>query len=206
MTKELTADDLIDHIIEEEGGWKITDASNDRGGLTVAGMTAATFAAWASKNQSSSLFNLARQHGVNSITQSAIRAAYLELFIKPSNCLLLPETHKQMIASCVVHCGINHVSGYSIVGKWYQAAINDALVYIYKQGKINHKLLKVDGVIGKQTAPAAEFALMNERMASIPNLFVRAQQLHYINICQDDPSQVKWMEGWYNRAEKYRVW
>lgn len=93
----MTEDDIIDGILEREGGGKYTDKPADYGGPTRWGVTRATLQQWRGKPVSS--------EDVAALTELEARAIYRNLFIiRPR----FDQIHDPKLRVLVIDTGVNH--------------------------------------------------------------------------------------------------
>jgi lysozyme family protein len=179
-------------IVEDEGGWKLTHHSSDTGGWTFGGMTFATFSKWMRLRNN---FVLKEETFVRHCTNPT-REQEIDIMKCYYDCFFvyvewLPDNFQQMAFSCAIVLGLDDLA------LILQRMIN-SYTYEYKIP------LKEDGILGTKTKNEFEKlweeALDDELFDSFVDEWVRA----FIRKCKHNPAQIANLEGWFNRAIKYR--
>ena len=160
----------FDHVLAEEGGWQLTNNSNDRGGMTFAGISRKAnpdWTGWKLIDQGAS--------EANEDLQERVRWLYREKYWNP---LRLEEVVNDDIALDIFSCAI--LSWTTTAARLAQIACRT----------------KSDGKIGSQTLKAIN--VMDIEVWDLR--FCIARIIRYRNIVTRDKSQRKWFLGWVNRA------
>lgn len=172
----MTVDDLLDGIIEREGGY--VDHPADRGGPTNYGITLATF----NEALADPDYALHPSSTIKGLSKSEAKAIYAAKYlIKPKIIAIAPP----LLCAFVFDCAVHHGPATAI--KWLQRAAG----------------AEDDGRIGPATlarvnAPYAEAYLLNAVIAQ------RLQ--HFGRLITKDPSQAVFAHGWMNRVAGLMGW
>lgn len=166
----MTADQIIDRILEQEGGF--VDDPADRGGPTKYGITAETLGNWRG------LTRPATRVEVQALTDDEARQIYHARYIVAPG--FTPENipHEKLRAALIDE-GVN--AGPTVAIKHLQAALG----------------VSVDGVLGPVTAAAVR---MHASADGLLLQVVRLRCLRYGRIVQQNPSQRRFIVGWLDRA------
>jgi len=212
----LSAQEIIAYVIEEEGGWQLTDHADDPDVATYGGMRWATYDNWQKMKLTVGLhynlntFKIKAANGDVAL-QSRIADAYKFMFYDKARIDELPEILRMPMYSCAVNIGtLNAV-------KILQRTHNILLQYLFKFDD-DPMLLVVDGVIGTKTVTECGYLVDVEDL----NTFIDEWIRHYINLVQanaeawrdyrlladrhEEPAILRatFLEGWFNRATMYR--
>lgn len=186
---------LIDDLIQnEEGGWKLTYIDGDRGGMTYGGMPYNTYVDTMRKYDLERFaygpdeFLLLAKNDDEAL-QDRVRLIYQKEFLDKCETNSLPFLLARAVFSCAVNCGVKR----SV--KLLQKTIN--------QITTGDKLI-VDGIIGNKTIQASQ-RFYSQSLGNLVNVYVSNWQIYYLDICINDPTQLKFIKGWYSRADKYRI-
>lgn len=114
---------------------------------------------------------------VKEITEAQARDFYGEKYIVGPKFNQLSE----MLTPMIVDCAVNH--GVSRATKWLQKAVGAT----------------VDGAIGPKTIQASQAAPVVETYLRVCAIRLR----FYAEIVANDPSQLKFINGWVNRGTKW---
>lgn len=193
---------LIDKIIAQEGGWVYTDDPVDTGKGTFAGVTYAIFRNyWLEKYDKNLSPEEFKKLVINETTpkrkavSEAIYRIYYENYFDKIPHDILREELWEMVFSCAVNCGINRAM------RILQATVNEQHVM---------PLLEIDGIFGSksrfalQRVMTTEFHLAPGTKNRFCKEFVNIWMHWYFTIIRNQSNQVKFIEGWYNRAIQYR--
>lgn len=215
-------------IVLDEGGWVVTEYTNDPGGLTIGGMTYATFADGMKKYGESpsaegykSSFNSTDRELVNAVKQRIIQVYYDKFYTPLSldNCPIAGP-----LLSCAVNAGLDDaIKILQAMSNEYNASFS----------------LKIDGVWGPNTANAVKVVYNSISPGVLRREFTSRWRAMYVHMVQanvdawevytatlqaiitghiaghptmpDDWYKVKapkfkrWkvLEGWLNRVQRY---
>ena len=167
---------LVDRILLREGG-EFTDDPLDRGGPTKYGITQATLTAWM-KRQSTLSRRSATAVEVRNLDLGTARAIYEEMYIRDPGFLKLPYF---VIVDKMVDMGVHHSPAQAIF--MLQEVVNSDR----------------DGVLGPVTVANVR---MRDPLVTLTALVTRRNR-RFIRICRNDPSQLKYLEGWINRSNAF---
>lgn len=181
----------INHLMGVEGGSKITNIKDDRGGLTKFGITQVTFLEDEFKNLRTK-FNI---HRVEDINSDFAFAFYEQGWW---NRLQLDEIVKihPIIADRLLDVGVN--GGRGLAGTWLQNLLN-----INNLKQTAYKDIKVDGSVGPATvATLHQFVKLrgNDGVLNLVNFLFSLQGAHYVNLAIRDEKQETFIHGWGNRV------
>lgn len=151
-----------------------TDHPADRGGPTKFGITKRFLAASLNKKPSDITDEMIRD-----LTVDQARKAYHTMIWQRAGVHRLPDAFQPVMFTWIV------MSGPSTPIKTLQRVVG----------------AKVDGALGPKTAAATRDALARGDLAN--NSLVTEAIRFFINIVQSDPSQVVWLEGWFNRLHPF---
>lgn len=174
----VSVDDMINTILAHEGGY--VNDPDDRGGATNFGVTQLTYSKWLGRPASIA--------DVKAMDVETAKEIYLANYYYKPRVNGLPER----IQGLVFDCAINH--GPVRAMKFVQTVVNLA----------GFGLITVDGVCGPET-----MRRVKEACEGMGNYFVNAvvdERMHfYEKIIERDPSQVRFKNGWFKRAESFRL-
>ena len=160
----------FEHILEQEGGWQITNHPHDRGGMTFAGISRKANPDWTGWN----LIDKGASEANEDLHKRA-RWLYREKYWKP---LQLDMVNDLGIALDIFSCCV--LSGQRKAAILTQIAVKS----------------KPDGVVGPNTIEAINE--MDPELWDLRFCITRI--IRYRDIVQSDKSQRKWFLGWVNRA------
>lgn len=172
-----TVDQIIDDVIKREGS-KFTNDPADRGGPTKYGITLRTLQAWRrTQGQTRKLL----PHDVKNLTREEAVAIYRQRYVKDPG---FDRLHHSRTTALLVDTGVLH--GPKQASRWFQKAIG----------------AKQDGIISGKTL-LKWVALRGE--PSVYNAVLAERIKKYGRICKADPSQLRFINGWLNRALEFLV-
>ncbi len=175
--------DLIERIIEfilaREGGF--TNRPEDSGGPTNFGIT---LKLWEAIHSSP----IPSVDTIKNLTRTDAAQFYREYFAYPLKINLLECA--PLIALIVMDQAVN--SGPSPSVRRLQAVLNDEF----------GASLKTDGILGSTTVNAV--LAVNAQALAI-HLIKKTQQ-NYIDLAEKYPKNQKFLTGWLNRVDEYKVW
>ncbi len=202
-------------IIEEEGGWVYTDHPVDKDKGTYAGVRYVTFRDYSIRKNNTALavaeFKTAAEYN---LIKDTVIDIYLEEYYNKLQIDRLLDTLKMPVFSCGVNCGTRRA------GIILQRTVNDTL------SSFDDRPLIEDGIIGDKTLAALDAIIYKEfyfahnyaseltpdsKLATLINTervrnnFVKRWIRRYVNITIDVPEYTVFLNGWFNRAEKYWV-
>lgn len=115
--------------------------------------------------------------------EASVRQYYYNAYYVPLKC----EQFTSLLIAGHLFChGVN--AGIKTSAKLLQKAIN----------KVYEVNITVDGIIGATTLKYAN----GNKMKSVATEFINQRNLYYKNITIKNPSQKKFLNGWYNRVKK----
>ena len=170
---------LLEGIISREGGWTVTDAEYDRGGLSYGGMTLRTLNNWLRAQKRDAIDPVDfRVHAkcADERLQADVLTCYTETFIRPFD-WISPVVLRGLVIDAAVTSGVTNAV------RILQRAVGTA----------------ADGVAGPNTGAATRAAAQH----GLNRLLVRITRERvefFIRITQGDPTQLKWLAGWCRRA------
>lgn len=163
----------LEHLLTIEGVY--SDDAQDRGGETKYGITKAT----------------ARDQGYTGpMKLMPIEKAediYYDLYWNKAKLDRIAEVNKLIaleLFDSSVNCGVSRAS------KWLQRSIN----------ALRNRPVKVDGHIGDKTIRSLSFLKHDLDHPTILKMLNVFQGMHYIQLCNADPTQKKFIRGWYRRV------
>lgn len=169
---------IIDKVIETEGGY-VNDPA-DSGGPTKYGITQNTLSSWIGRR--------ATVEDVKAIsTQTASEIYASEYYFKPRIDQMPEDLQYLALDTSVLHGPYNTV-------KMIQNVINASEI----------AAVHVDGVAGPQTLKALG-EVYAEMQGYLINAVVDERIAFYEKLVARKPSQKKFLQGWTNRANKFRV-
>jgi lysozyme family protein len=172
--------DILKKTLVEEGTW--SDDADDAGGATMMGITQDTLSSYRGYTVSvDEVRNLSRDEAI-SIYQS-------EYYTGPK-INLLPD----VLQGPVFDWGVNSGPGTAILH--LQQLVDDA-------GVVAH--INVDGGIGSFTLTAVKQTLAAMGDKTMVNAYEDSRQAFYQSIVDRNPSQAKFLAGWTNRANAFRI-
>lgn len=177
--------DFIDDTIGHEGG--LVDHKNDRGGLTNLGLTLGFLKSIGDDGDLDGDGDVDADD-ILAADENDARRLYAKHFWKKPRYHLLPEP----IQEVMVDMAVNHGAGGAT--KILQRVLN----------KAGFGPLAIDGGNGPKTRGAAHHAFQ-EMGDYMINALVDERVLFFRRIVANDSSQIVFLKGWINRAEKYRV-
>lgn len=175
-----TIREMIEGILRHEGGY--VDDPDDRGGATNYGITIGTYSK-----------HIGKPATKEQIRDLDIAVAYeiyeKEYYLSPKINRLVQCIQPQVFDMCVNSGSRNAI-------KILQRVSNNLLT----QGTP----LVVDGIVGKQTTQACIYLNVILPDHVFNNALVDERMLFYARIVVNDSSQVKFLKGWFNRAESFK--
>ena len=155
-----TFEEMVEVVIEHEGGSTVTDTPEDSGGLTKYGISQKAYP----------------KLDIRNITKDQAISIYYKDYWKKGKVELLPERLWMIYFDMVVNMGRSRAT------KVLQEACNHK----------NKNMIKVDGMIGKNTAKASQ-KVEYKRVQSFRVKF-------YADLIHRKPALIKFWYGWYKRA------
>lgn len=174
-----------------EGGY--SNNPNDRGGETFKGISRKNFPNWPGW---SLIDDLKRTTGFPSIliNQPRLQDLLLDFYKKEFwDALMLDYAANQEIANELYDTAVN--CGTGVAGTFLQRVLNVS----NQEGKY-YKDLKVDGQVGSVTISALN---SHPKPLNILKALNALQGAKYISICEANPSQEAFFNGWMNRVNEY---
>jgi lysozyme family protein len=184
-----TIDTFIPQLFSDEGGY--TPGKIDRKGPTKIGINKDTlqeYVAW--KKSKNEPLPADFTTDIKKVTPRLARQIYEENYYKRYN---FDKISNPKITAHLLDIAIN--SGPFQSGKWIQEELNE------KMGAG----LKVDGTIGSQTRKAIEEADKKGMLNEINDSIVEKRIQFYKKIAKEDPIQKDHLDGWLDRAERFRT-
>lgn len=172
--------DIIAEVIEREGGFNGKVANIDRGGYTKYGITQKTLSDWLGRQ--------ATVEDVKNLSVDVARDIYEKKYLTDPRIHTLPNPPQEIIFDISVN------SGSRTAIRMLQKVINLA----------GFGPIDVDGILGPQTRNAAIKA-QNTMGAYFQNAIVDERIKFYNAIVESDPTQKKFIKGWLNRANSFRL-
>lgn len=189
---------MIREIIEhDEGGWQVTLTDNDRGGLTIAGLSERVWRHYNDNLLGAFQVRINPGHSFTERQQDAVIAIYRMHFYHDTKLpIILNESWQTSVVHMLLSMAI--VAGYRGMTKCLQRTIRD----------LHDDTLVVDGLFGPMTTNTCLEMTDGGYDDAIMDTFVAHCQRRFIRIARSDPSQLVFLEGWFNRMEYYRreVW
>ncbi len=176
-----TVNQMIADLIAREGGY--VNHPNDKGGPTNYGITVPAYADYFGQPPHS--------YGplqIQRITPELATNIYLRLYYIRPGINFLPE----LVRPILLDMAVNHGPG-TAIKILQQALINN-----------NYRIGKADGIIGSRTIIAATTAVIDLGDVFI-NCLVDLRLGLYKKILAADRSQRVFQDGWFARAESFRV-
>jgi lysozyme family protein len=171
----------IGEIIVIEGGY--VDDPDDAGGATNYGITQKVYARFLGVD--ADWIHL--KHLIKQMPKSTAALIYKQNYYYDLKIDLLPSKLQHQVMDISINSGENRA--YKIL----QKAINDL-------GVIK---LVIDGRFGKKSWAALD--LLTKHLKDINNKMVDFRRDFYLRTIEKKASQLKYKNGWLNRAEKFRV-
>jgi lysozyme family protein len=164
--------DAIDALIEREQGF--VNNPNDRGGPTKYGITQATLAKW--RGQAVTVDD------VRALEKREARAIYEKRYLTGPHIDRIPHP---LLRELVLDIGV--LSGPATAIRLLQQCLLDE----------HGQALTADGVIG----PTTLHALWGRDEPDIIQIkLVRQRVIQLVNVVQEDPTQLEFLEGWVTRT------
>lgn len=173
----LTVDQLIDQVIQREGGF--SDHPADRGGPTKYGITQRTLSQWIGKPAS--------KEQIKNLTRRKAEEIYTDLFFTRPGIFKLPDP----LLPIVFDSAVNHGPARAV--RMLQEVIND----------LGFSSIDEDGLIGPDTIDATRQALAKIDENWLIAAYVEQRRLFYKEIVERDPSQQVFLRGWMNRIREF---
>lgn len=162
----------FERIIAIEGE-RYTNDPNDRGGPTKWGITLRTLSAYRHQEVTA--------EEVKNLSKEEAKAIYKNLYWDKLN---LDQALYQSVADVLFDAGVNF--GPPVAASRAQEILVNKF----------HRVLPVDGVIGKRTI--SELNLLEPKQFIYQFALATAQK--YCDIVRSDPSQLRFLKGWINRS------
>lgn len=178
-------DNILNHIIENEETWQITNNVTDSGGFTVAGLALK----FQSPRDQMLLRNIAENHfvvisGKRFVKEDVnVRAAIINIYRNnyvPDWLRYVPIVSLPILISFGINAGV--VNALKIV-----------------QRSVAGPDLKADGVFGPVTAKALMEQDKQTFCANLPIMILS----YYARLCQNKPSELVNLAGWMKRVSQY---
>ena len=176
----MSIDTIINNIITTEGGY--VNDPKDKGGPTKYGITKATLSKW--------LGTKASIDDVKSLTKDTAYKIYYNKYYLETKINELPEELQEIILDITVNSWIK------VASLILQRSINK----LYGRNEVI-----VDGKLGKHTIEMAKKAIHIYGLKNMINCIVDYRIEFYKLIVENNKSQEKFLKGWINRAEKFRI-
>jgi len=214
----------IFHIIEEEGGFVYTDHPSDRDKGTYAGVRYKVFAEYYKINISDTAEMtplIYKEMAGRGVLKDIIIDIYYINYYQKLNIDKLPDVLKMPVFSCGVNTGTRRA------GIILQRTVNEILHHrLGVQGGSVANFLKVDGIIGSKTIVVIEDMMYNHiifehnlatpldvevrtraliNLDKLRNTFIKNWFGRYFNVIHDVPNLSTFVNGCFNRANKYWV-
>ena len=175
----ISVDQIIDEIIEREGGAKYTNDPNDAGGPTKFGITQRTLSAYVG--------HPVTPQDVQNLTLELAQEIYRDNFYRNPKIDQLPEG----LQACVMDMGVN-------------AGPRKAIQLLQQVVTMAGFPCHDDGVIGPGTRKTVETAF--EKMQGyLINAYAEMRVHYYQHLVEVKPTNAKFLRGWTNRANSFRV-
>ena len=160
---------------------KFSDTPGDAGGATMLGMTQATWSEY--------LGRPATVAEIKALTPETVMPGYLDLFFHRPRFDLLPADG--LIREEIIDTGVG--SGTERATILLQGVLNP---FVPKSP------LLVDGDCGPKTVGVLQQVRLAMGDGHVTLAYIAARNAYYGGIAQYNPSQVKFLQGWHNRANK----
>lgn len=162
--------DVIEHVIQIEGGYRVWNTAGDRGGRTCAGISERANPRWPG-------WRLLDEGADPSEPQmmTTIHALYRDNYWAPIKGHLIED---DAIATAMMSCAV--LSGPKTAARLMQLAVGE----------------DQDGIVGTRTLQGINLGDAGKTLAA----FTLARIARYAAICNNDRSQSKFLLGWLNRA------
>lgn len=172
--------DILEKTLKEEGGW-VNDA-DDAGGATMMGVTQATLSVYRGYQVS--------EEEVAALSRDEAIAVYRKMFYRDPKIDLLPEG----LQGPVFDWGVNSGPGRAVMG--LQQVVDNADVV---------PDINIDGGIGPMTLNAVTKTLAGIGLKKFVNMLQDERQKFCDEIVRRKPSQAKYIVGWTNRINRFRI-
>jgi lysozyme family protein len=173
-----TVDEMLETILRHEGGY--VDDPTDRGGATNMGITQQTLSEWRGRPVT--------KEEVRALTKEEAKAIYRSRYFSgPKIDALAAAVQPLAFDMC-----INHGPGGAI--RLIQTALQ----------KMGYPC-EVDGGVGPNTCGCLDDAIADHGWETVNNNIVDERAAFYQRIVENDQSQRRFLRGWLNRAESFRV-
>lgn len=170
---------LLQRVLSAEGGFIYEDAPGDRGGPTKGGVDIRSLIAYRGHDCTAD--------DVKNLTMDEWTSIATEMYWHKPKYDELPDCISDHTASEIFDIG--WVSGTGTAIKLLQRIVGS----------------EADGVLGPNTFTACDKYVSQYGDSALCNALVDARIRFFRDIVENDPSQEKWLHGWINRAETYRV-
>ena len=193
---------IIRNVIEQdEGGWVYTDHPNDPDQGTWAGVRFITYKNFVTRHNAS-LKNLTpADYKEIALSRPKERETiidiYYEEYFKKCGALYVPDSMKQALFSHAVLTGVRKAV------RSLQRAVNKDNFYP------NPKLIE-DGIFGEKTRKQLEKYISEVPEITMSCIYLEQYFCHFwmqylIHVVESNPSYLVFLEGWFNRVERYRL-
>lgn len=169
-----TIEPLIDDILDREGR-AFTDRPNDRGGPTHFGVTLPALAQWHRRRG----LPPATLADLRALDEPGARLLYRELYIVGPRFDRIADS---LLRHNLVDAGVLHGRG------WAARRLQEVLG------------VAVDGIVGPKTLGAIARSPVK---AALNLRFTRRRIDRVVRIVRADPTQLEWLVGWTNRANRF---
>lgn len=176
----------LSFVFGNEGGY--SNNPHDRGGETNLGITQSTL-------DRAQLEFTGLPSSVKDITRAQAEEIYRVFYWEESKADMLPYP------LCTLHfdAAVNH--GVGGAGKLLQKTLNN---YAQKAGL--DVQVEVDGAVGPKTLSALCQCLdFKGNVSLICEIYCNEREKYYKSIVENNPSQAKFLRGWFNRLERNRA-
>lgn len=173
----LVVDQVIARVIQKEGGSKYTNIPGDAGGPTKFGVTLKTLSAWLNRNCTAD--------DVKSMSLETAIAIYKQKYYSGPGIDALPicDELKENVFDFAVNAG--PARAITLLQKLVGA--------------------KEDGVLGPASYNAARKTELAIGSVALNNAYVDSRLQFYKNLAKTKPQNKKFLKGWINRAESFRL-
>ena len=183
MAEEVKFEDVIDHVLENEGGF--VNDPDDRGGMTFMGISRRWFPdepVWVRVDEILAVGGNPDEWVNDPPIQHSVKEFYRREFWEKCFCDRLPNSIRTRHFDFSVNGGMRS-----------STRILQQLANIFCGLGIDE-----DGLVGPATRTAVgEIAVLDEGIQEVLDIAYRSLQgVHFLNICKGDPSQLKFIRGW----------
>jgi lysozyme family protein len=168
----MTEEEVIDGLLQREGGDTFTDDPVDKGGPTKFGITAATLGNWRALQRTAS------RAEVQALTETEARAIYRTLYIEQPG-FTRQNIPFEALRIAIIDEGVN--AGTVVAVRHLQEALG----------------VEVDGIFGPVTKAAVK---AHPYLGKVLVKVVHLRCVRYARIVQRNPEQRRFLAGWINRS------